>query len=154
MARLASYTDVVAEVYEFLVDGLNRCDAAGIDAHRVLVDPGLGFAKTPEQNLALLRALRQFRGLGRPVLVGASRKSFLGAPVGLGGPEERLEGSLACAAAAVLAGSGALRVHDVEATVRVARVARAVATGRLDWPETRVDASRPSPPADSSRRRA
>jgi dihydropteroate synthase len=65
-----------------------------------------------------------------------------------------VEGSLACAAAAVLAGSGALRVHDVEATVRVARVARAVATGRLDWPETRVDASRPSPPADSSRRRA
>ncbi|MGH8906529.1 MAG: dihydropteroate synthase [Egibacteraceae bacterium] len=137
MARLATYDDVVAEVYEFLADGLSHCNQAGIDPAGILIDPGLGFAKTPAHNLELLHALRQFRGLGRPVLVGASRKSFLGAPVGRGGPEDRLEGSLACAAAAVLAGSGALRVHDVSATVRVARVARAIATGRLDWPDAR-----------------
>jgi dihydropteroate synthase len=134
MQRLATYEDVVAETYEFLADGITRCTQAGISPHGILVDPGLGFAKTAEHNLALLRGLRQFRGLGRPVLIGASRKSFLGSPLGGGGPQDRLEGSLACATAAVLAGSSALRVHDVEATVRVARVARALATGHLDWP--------------------
>jgi dihydropteroate synthase len=134
MQRLASYDDVVAEVYEFLADGLERCLDAGIHPEGILVDPGLGFAKTPEHNLAILRALRQFRGLGRPVLLGASRKSFLGQPLGGGGPEDRLEGGLACATAAVLAGAAGLRVHDVAATIRVARVARAITTGRLDWP--------------------
>jgi dihydropteroate synthase len=134
MQRLATYEDVVAEVYEFLADGLERCLDAGITLDGVMVDPGLGFAKTPEHNLALLRALRQFRGLGRPVLVGASRKSFLGEPLGGGGPDNRLEGSLACATSAVLAGAAGLRVHDVEATVRVARVARAIVTGDPDWP--------------------
>jgi dihydropteroate synthase len=135
MQRLATYEDVVAEVYEFLADGLNRCTQAGISPQGILIDPGLGFAKTAEHNLALLRGLRQFRGLGRPVLVGASRKSFLGSPLGGGGPQDRVEGSLACATAAVLAGSGALRVHDVEATIRAARVARSIATGHLDWPD-------------------
>lgn len=135
MQRLASYADVVAEVYEFFADGLARCAEVGIPTEGILIDPGLGFAKTGAHNLALLRSLRQFRSLGRPVLVGASRKSFLGAPLGCGGPEDRLEGSLACVAAAVIAGSGAIRVHDVAATVRVARVARAIATGRMDWPE-------------------
>ncbi|MGH8903466.1 MAG: dihydropteroate synthase [Egibacteraceae bacterium] len=141
MQRFASYSDVVAEVYEFLADGLARCAQAGISPEGILIDPGLGFAKTPEHNLALLRGLRQFRGLGRPVLVGASRKSFLGAPLGCGGPEDRLEGSLACAAAAVLAGAAGIRVHDVAATVRAARAARAVATGQLDWPDSHAEVS-------------
>jgi dihydropteroate synthase len=138
MAGHAYYDDVVAEVYEYLAEGLRRCVAAGIDERAVAVDPGLGFAKTPEHNLALLRALRQFRGLGRPVLVGASRKSFLGRLLGDAPADDRLEGSLAAATAALLAGAAFLRVHDVAATVRVARVTRAVATGALDWP----------PPAD------
>lgn len=135
MQHLARYADVVAEVYEFLTDGLARCAEAGIRTEGILIDPGLGFAKTGEHNLALLRSLRQFRGLGRPVLVGASRKRFLGALLGSGSPEDRLEGSLACATAAVLAGAAVVRAHDVDATVRVARVARAIATGQLDWPE-------------------
>lgn len=172
MQRHTDYSDVVAEVYEFLADSLRRCEEVGVPAERVLVDPGIGFAKTPAQNLELLRALRQFRGLGRPVLVGSSRKSFLGplsadvgpwggrdrAPVGTDGagagdgsadpgvdgtldgdagvapPSERLEGSLAAAALAVTCGSAVLRVHDVRATVRAARVARAVTTGSTDWP--------------------
>jgi dihydropteroate synthase len=138
MQRLANYSDVVAEVYEFLADGLARCAEAGISPEGIIIDPGLGFAKTAEHNLALLRSLRQFRGLGRPVLVGASRKNFLGPPLGCGGPEDRLEGSLACATAAVLAGASGIRAHDVAATVRVARVARALATGQLDWPESRA----------------
>ncbi len=139
MQRLATYTDVVAEVYEFLADGLDRCGQAGINPAGILVDPGIGFAKTAEHNLALLRALRQFRGLGRPVLVGASRKSFLGEPLAAGDSGDRLEGSLACATAAVLAGCAAVRVHDVGPTVRAVRVARAITTGRLDWPEAHAD---------------
>jgi dihydropteroate synthase len=140
MQRHTDYDDVVAEVYEFLSDGLRRCRGAGIAAGCVLVDPGIGFAKTAVHNLDLLRALRQFRGLGRPVLVGASRKSFLGplsaAPRAArpAGTDDRLEASLACAALAVEAGAAVLRVHDVRPTLRAARTARAIATGRQDWP--------------------
>lgn len=129
MQSRASYTDAVAEVYEFLAEGLARCVAAGIPRERVLIDPGVGFAKTTEHNLALLGALRQFRGLGRPVVLGASRKRFLGELLDHVGPEGRLEGSLACAAAGVYAGASVLRVHDVAATVRLARVAHAIAGG-------------------------
>jgi dihydropteroate synthase len=131
MQQLATYEDVVAEVYEFLADGLERCLDAGIALDGVMVDPGLGFAKTPEHNLALLRALRQFRGLGRPVLVGASRKSFLGEPLGGGGPSDRLEGSLACATSAVLAGAAGLRVgHALLAPGRQTRVQSLIAASR------------------------
>lgn len=126
MQELTSYDDVVAEVYEFLADGLQRCASAGIPLERVALDPGIGFAKTAEHNLRLLGALRQFRGLGRPVLVGASRKSFLGAVLGGAPVQDRLEGSLACAALATQHGAAILRVHDVAPTVRVVRTAAAV----------------------------
>lgn len=130
MRELTDYDDVVAEVTAFLAEGLERCAAAGIDLERVAVDPGIGFAKTAGQSVALLRAVPGLRGLGRPVLVGASRKSFLaalldGAPVG-----ERLEGSLAVAAVAAADGAGILRVHDVAATVRAARVGAALGPRR------------------------
>ena len=137
MASLADYRDVVAEVFEFLAHGLQRCADAGIATDRIMIDPGLGFAKTPEHNLALLRDLRQLRSLGRPVLVGASRKSFIGKLLDGAPEEQRLEGSLACAAAAVGAGAAVIRVHDVAASVRVARVARAIGTIALDWPAGR-----------------
>lgn len=140
MQRRATYDDVVAEVYEFLADGLERCEEAGIPFDHVLVDPGLGFAKTPKHNLALLRALRQFRGLCRPVLVGASRKSFLGEWLGRADPADRLEGSLACVAAAVSCGAAVVRVHDVRPTVSVARVTHAIATGHAEWPVAAMNA--------------
>ena len=126
MQSLAGYEDVVAEVYEFLADGLDRCAAAGLPADRVVLDPGIGFAKTPEHNLRLLGALRQFRGLGRPVLLGASRKSFLGAVLDDAPVGQRLEGSLACAALAAAQGVAILRVHDVAPTVRVVRTVAAI----------------------------
>ncbi|MGH3666383.1 MAG: dihydropteroate synthase [Egibacteraceae bacterium] len=138
MQSHADYDDVVAEVYEFLAAGVDRCAVAGIRRERIVLDPGLGFAKTAAHNLALLRSLRQLRGLGRPLLVGASRKSFLGALLGGAGTNDRLEGSLACAAIAVREGAALLRVHDVAATVRVANVARGVTTGALDWPPGRA----------------
>lgn len=137
MASMATYDDVVAEVYEFLADGLTRCADAGIDRERIVVDPGIGFAKDPDHNLQLLNSLRQLRSLGRPVMIGASRKSFLGTLLEGAGPTERLEGSLACVSAAVGAGAAVLRVHDVVETVRVARVARAIVTASRDWPTGR-----------------
>lgn len=126
MQQHATYGDVVAEVFEYLADGLERCQAAGIAPERVAVDPGIGFAKTVEQNLVLLAALRQFRSLGRPVLVGASRKSFIGAVLDRPHAGSRIEGDLACAALATQAGVAVLRVHDVAETVAVTRMARAV----------------------------
>lgn len=142
MQRRTDYFDVVAEVYEFLADGLARCRAAGIDESRVIIDPGIGFAKTPEQNLHLLSAVRQLRGLGRPVLVGASRKSFLGVLTAQDADSpppatDRLEGSLACVAELVLQGASLLRVHDVAASVRAARVTHAISTGAVGWPALR-----------------
>ena len=140
MQQHTDYHDVVAEVYEFLAEGVRRCAVAGIPPDRVVLDPGIGFAKSAEQNLDLLRALAQFRGLGHPVLVGASRKRFLarlsaGAGGGECGPDERTEASLATVALAVGAGAALLRVHDVRASRRAARTARAVVTGEQDWPD-------------------
>ena len=134
MAGLAEYGDVVADVYEFLAQGIERCVDAGIALDRIVVDPGVGFAKTPEHNLLLLQGLRQLRGLGRPVAVGASRKSFLGALLDGAPADDRLEASLACVVAAVSQGVAIVRVHDVAASVRAARVARAIATASMDWP--------------------
>lgn len=151
MQRHTRYGDVVAEVYEFLAAGLERCADAGIPPERVLVDPGIGFAKTAEANLDLLRSLRQLRSLGRPVFVGTSRKSFLG-PLSAGpdgrsaGPADRLEASLATVALAVASGAAVVRVHDVAASLSVARVSRAVSTGRQDWPPLVSSPRPPRPP--------
>ncbi|MGI9017236.1 MAG: dihydropteroate synthase [Euzebya sp.] len=133
MVQHCTYDDVVAEVFEFLVDGLQRCEDLGLSRDQVVVDPGIGFAKTAEQSLALLRAVRQFRCLGRPVLIGASRKSFLSVAAGIEGVDNRLPGSLAAAALAAADGAAFLRVHDVAQTVQAVRTARSIATGQSDW---------------------
>lgn len=121
----AAYRDVVAEVTAELAAALARAEAAGIPRERTILDPGLGFAKSLEHNLALLAGLPALRALGRPLLVGPSRKSFLGgitgAPV-----EGRLAGTLAAVAAAVLAGAEWVRVHDVAPARDAARVAAAI----------------------------
>ncbi len=126
------YDDVVREVADFLRERVAHAVKSGIGPERIVVDPGIGFGKGLEHNLALLRYLRALGELGRPVLVGLSRKSFLGrieeasAPAQPAGPGGRLEGSLAGAAAAVLAGAHMVRVHDVAETLRAVRVADAI----------------------------
>ena len=121
MQRAPSYGDVVAEVYAFLQDRIAACRAAGIAGSRLVVDPGFGFGKSLEHNLALLRSLERFNGLGVPVLAGLSRKGMLGAltgrPVG-----ERVHASVAAALAAALRGAAILRVHDVAATTDALKV--------------------------------
>jgi dihydropteroate synthase len=119
------YDDVVREVRDFLVAQLYKALDGGIAQEAVVIDPGIGFGKTLEHNLALLRGLPALAALGQPLLVGASRKAFIGKILGLD-PGERLEGSLAAAVAAILSGANILRVHDVRETVRAARIADAL----------------------------
>jgi dihydropteroate synthase len=117
---------VSAAVAAFLTERRRVCLEAGIPAGRLWFDPGLGFGKTVSDNLKLLRELPLLRALGQPVLVGPSRKSFIGAVSGDLPVEERLEGTLAACVAAVLAGASILRVHDVKAVVRALQVAQAI----------------------------
>jgi len=128
MQRRPHYRDVVEEVKEFLRDQIRFAVQAGVDLERIIVDPGIGFGKELEHNLALLRALPALADLGRPVLVGPSRKTFIGQILDLG-PEERLEGSLAAAVAAVLGGASVIRTHDVKEARRAIRVADAMRFG-------------------------
>ncbi|MFT3915897.1 MAG: dihydropteroate synthase [Anaeromyxobacteraceae bacterium] len=125
MQTRAVYGDVVLEVAAELRLALGRAEAAGVPADLVVLDPGIGFAKTAAQSVELLARVRELRALGRPLLVGPSRKSFIGqltgAPV-----EDRLPGTLAAVAQCVLAGVELLRVHDVAPARQAARVARAV----------------------------
>ena len=119
------YADLVGEVSAFLVERMERCAAAGIAAERIVLDPGFGFAKTLQHNLSLFKHMEALQALGRPLLVGVSRKSMIGQtlnrPVG-----ERLYGSLALAALAVTKGARILRVHDVAETADVVRMIAAV----------------------------
>jgi dihydropteroate synthase len=119
------YRDVVAEVVADLSRAVNRALGLGVRPEAIVVDPGIGFGKTAEHNLALLGDLAALRTLGRPVLLGASRKSTIGAVLGLP-VEERLEGTLATTALGIAAGVDIVRVHDVEANRRVARMADAI----------------------------
>ena len=119
------YGDVGAEVTAWLEGAATSARARGIAADRILLDPGLGFGKTAEQNLTLLRELRRLTALGYPVLVGPSRKSFIGAVLGAE-VESRLAGTLACAAWAVQQGARIVRVHDVGPTVHVIRMWHAI----------------------------
>ena len=128
MQRRPHYRDVVEEVKEFLRDQIRYAVQSGVDLERIIIDPGIGFGKELEHNLALLRALPALADLGRPVLVGPSRKTFIGKILDAG-PEERLEGSLAAAVAAVLGGASVIRTHDVKEARRAIRVADAMRFG-------------------------
>jgi dihydropteroate synthase len=119
------YADVVTEVETFLLQRAGACEAAGIPRERILIDPGLGFGKTLDHNLALFRALPRLCSSAYPVLLGVSRKSMLGALTGRP-VEERLAASLAAAVLAAAHGVAVLRVHDVAATVDALKVARAL----------------------------
>ena len=119
------YDDLVGEVSAFLVDSMARCAIGGIGPERIVLDPGFGFAKTLQHNLSLFKHMEALHALGRPLLVGVSRKSMVGQT--LNRPvAERLYGSLALAALAMTKGARILRVHDVAETVDVVRMIAAV----------------------------
>ena len=123
------YDDVVAEVHEYLRERVEAAVFAGIDVERLAVDPGMGFGKTLDHNLALLRALERFTDLDAALLIGVSRKRFIGELTGSTDATDRLEGSLASAVLAAAHGADIVRVHDVLATVRALGVADAIARG-------------------------
>ena len=129
MQQDLSYRHLIADVARELSAAADKAAAAGVAPEAIAIDPGLGFGKSGEGNLAILRHLAAFRSLGRPVMVGASRKKFVRLFSGV--PDEspvadRLPGSLACAAAAEIAGAALVRVHDVGETVRFLRMSRAI----------------------------
>jgi dihydropteroate synthase len=125
MQQAPAYQDVVAEVKAFLSQRVEACQRAGISRSRIVIDPGFGFGKTVEHNLALLRALPEFAALGLPVLAGLSRKSMLGAITGR--PlAERLAGSITLAALAADRGARIIRAHDVPQTVDAVRLVAAL----------------------------
>ncbi|MDP9325837.1 MAG: dihydropteroate synthase, partial [Candidatus Dormibacteraeota bacterium] len=121
----AIYKDLVPNIISGLTGSITMAEAAGVPLQHLVVDPGIGFGKTPEQNLVVLHRLAEFRVLNLPVLLGTSRKSVIGktldSPVG-----DRVEGTAATVALAIASGVDMVRVHDVGAMVRVARMADAI----------------------------
>lgn len=126
MQTLTDYGDLMGEIKGFLAERLAAGMAAGIPAEYMIVDPGIGFAKTLEQNLQILRELRLLKDLDCPLLVGPSRKSFIGKILDKPAPQERVWGTAAACVAAIAHSADILRIHDVPAMVDVARVADAI----------------------------
>jgi dihydropteroate synthase len=125
----ARYEDVVREVVDDLRAALERAERIGVRPDQLIVDPGIGFGKTADHNVTLLRRLGALTALGRPILLGTSRKSTIGKILDLPA-DERLEGTLATTALGIASGVDIVRVHDVRANVRAARVADAIVRGR------------------------
>ncbi|MHC4260131.1 MAG: dihydropteroate synthase [Planctomycetota bacterium] len=120
------YDDVVGEVLRLLLDRAKRAEQSGIPKERIFIDPGIGFGKTLEHNLLLLKNIDEFVATGYRVLVGTSRKSFIGRITGKENPDDRIFGTAATVALSVAAGVSIVRVHDVAEMVQVAKVASAV----------------------------
>jgi len=127
MQNQPTYRDVVSDIRAFFEERLKAATRAGISEDRIILDPGIGFGKTLEHNVEILKRLSELKSLGRPLLVGVSRKTFIGrllaqSPEGIVPPEERLEGTLAANLRAVERGASGLRVHDVAATKKALRL--------------------------------
>jgi len=119
------YRDLIGEIAASLRESVELARSAGVTEDRIIVDPGIGFGKTHEENLEIIRRLPELRRLGFPLLIGASRKSFIGTTLALPAGE-RLEGTAAAIALSIAGGADIVRVHDVKAMVRVARMADAI----------------------------
>jgi dihydropteroate synthase len=126
MLQQARYENVVDEVIDFFRDRTRQLEAAGIDRKRMIIDPGIGFAKNTFHNLEILRRIADFHDVGLPVLVGPSRKRFLGHVLGIDRADQRLYGTLAAVAACAQAGIQIVRVHDVQPARHVVEVIHAI----------------------------
>jgi len=126
MQQLTDYEDLVGDIIAVLRERIAAAEKAGIARSRLLIDPGIGFGKTAEQNLELLRQLDQFQSLGVPILVGTSRKSFIGKILKQDDPKQRVWGTASTCCAAIAQGADLLRVHDLPEMWEVSRVADAI----------------------------
>ena len=129
MQRDPTYDDVVSEVAAFLQERVEFAIANGVARDRIAIDPGIGFGKTTAHNLELLRRIDVLAATGAPVLVGPSRKRFIGEILGISQPAEHDVGTLATVAAAVLGGAAVVRVHEVAMAIQVVKVAAAIRRG-------------------------
>jgi len=129
MQKSPSYKALIPEIMDYLRDGIMIARRAGVRDDMIIIDPGIGFGKTIEHNLEIIRRLDEFTGLERPVLIGPSRKSFIGRTLGNLPVMERLEGTAAAVAIGIFNGANIVRVHDVKEMVRIARMADAIKRG-------------------------
>jgi len=121
--------EIVSDVLRFLSRSIDMALAAGVQWERIIIDPGIGFGTTPQENLTLLRRLGELRALGRPILLGVSRKSTIGLVLGGLPPEERVEGTAAAVALGIAQGADIVRVHDVREMMRVVKMSDAITRG-------------------------
>ncbi|GAB4533599.1 MAG: dihydropteroate synthase [Pleurocapsa sp.] len=126
MQQLTDYQDVVAAVYQFLETQINVAIAHGIKQENIIIDPGIGFAKNHQQNIELLQRLAEFKNLNSPLLIGVSRKSFIGHLLNKDNPTDRVWGTAAACCSAIASGADIIRVHDVPQMYDVCRVADAI----------------------------
>ncbi|MBE9231290.1 dihydropteroate synthase [Cuspidothrix issatschenkoi LEGE 03284] len=126
MQQLTNYQDLMGDIYNFLSEKITAAKLLGIDHNKIIIDPGIGFAKNQEQNLEILRQLRSLKTLNSPILVGVSRKSFIGNILNQPDPKLRVWGTAAACCAAIFNGADILRVHDVEEMQQVTLVADAI----------------------------
>jgi len=126
MQKNPYYEDVVSEIIDYLEKSIEIGAKEGVDVEKLIVDPGIGFGKRVEDNLCILKRLGELRILGRPILIGASRKSFIGKITKVDEPKERLAGSLAAATVAVMKGAKIIRAHDVKETVQAIEIANSI----------------------------
>lgn len=125
MQKNPQYKYVIKEIISFLKERAKFAEKSGIKSDKIIIDPGIGFGKTTGHNLKIIKNLGKFKSLGYPILIGVSRKSFIGNILNLG-PEERLEGTLAAISISIMNGANILRVHDVKEAVRASRIADAI----------------------------
>ncbi len=136
MAKMRGYErrEIVSDVTRFLARSIDQALAAGVAWEHIIIDPGIGFGTKPEENLTLLRRLGELRALGRPILLGTSRKSTLGLVLGDLPPAERLEGTAATVALGIAQGAEIVRVHDVREMVRVVKMSDAIVRANFHVP--------------------
>lgn len=126
MQKNPVYDDLIQEILDYLRKGIRTAEESGIAEDRIIIDPGIGFGKTFAHNLQIIHKLHEFTLLGKPVLVGPSRKAFIGKVLGDVPPDERLEGTAAAVAISVMNGASLVRVHEVREMARVVKVADAI----------------------------
>ena len=131
MQNNPTYDNVITDICNSLLERISWAEANGLSRDKIIIDPGIGFGKTLDHNLAILKDLRQFISLGYPVLVGHSRKSFIGTIIAEENPKQRDEATAIISAHCAMQGVAFLRVHDVKRTVKAVRVARSIANGKV-----------------------
>jgi dihydropteroate synthase len=126
MQKCTDYEDLIADIYKFLSEQITKATLLGIDKNKIIIDPGIGFAKNHDQNLEIFRRLESLKTLNSPILIGASRKSFIGNILNQPDPKARVWGTAAACCAAIFHGADILRVHDVQEMQQVTLVADAI----------------------------